>query len=286
VGTNGNIHIDGSVAVQGNVSTPRSGVGSCTAGAVTGLTEGGSATVTGSMVELPKVVAYPTPTFSATPPTTTVTLDTTEFAKTAAQICTDLGLVSGTNCSVNTGTKTITVDGGGSDVTLPNVVVPNGSKMVFNGSYPPNNVNINSLTGAGNIEVSANLTSITQNQSVVMKVAGKNSDGTEMTVPFDLSQMAWKQNSTVASYDASAFQIVYGGSATINMQGGNSQSAVTVYAPNANFDLQGTQDLFGSILAGTIENNGNSSIHYDRRLGADFWVAGRPMLSAFSWKRF
>ena len=38
--------------------------------------------------------------------------------------------------------------------------------------------------------------------------------------------------------------------------------------------LQGTQDLFGSILAKTITNGGNASIHYDRRLSRDFYVAG------------
>jgi hypothetical protein len=98
--------------------------------------------------------------------------------------------------------------------------------------------------------------------------------------------MAWKQNSPSYNYDASALQIVYGGSATISMKGGNSQSAVTIYAPNADFELQGTQDLFGSVLARTIENHGNASIHYDRRLGRDFWVAGRPMVGTFTWKRF
>ena len=57
------------------------------------------------------------------------------------------------------------------------------------------------------------------------------------------------------------------------------------YAPNANFYLQGTQDLFGSILAKTITNGGNASIHFDRRLLRDFYVNGHPMASSFSWQR-
>jgi len=38
VGTNGNLLIKGSVDVEGNLYTPKSGVGACTQGAVTGLT--------------------------------------------------------------------------------------------------------------------------------------------------------------------------------------------------------------------------------------------------------
>ena len=70
------------------------------------------------------------------------------------------------------------------------------------------------------------------------------------------------------------------------MQGGNSQSAAVIYAPNADFQLQGTQDFFGSILAKTITNGGNASIHYDRSLSGEFFVAGQPMLGTFSWKRY
>jgi hypothetical protein len=110
---------------------------------------------------------------------------------------------------------------------------------------------------------------------------GKNADGTEMAVPFDLSTMDWKQNAaTGITHDASSFQIVYGGSANLSMKGGNAQSAATVYAPNASFTMTGTQDFFGSILAKTITNGGNASIHYDRRLGRDFWVVGHPMMAA------
>jgi Tfp pilus assembly protein PilX len=282
VGTNGNLHIWGSVDVQGNLYTPKSGVGDCTAGAVTGLTDGGSAAVDGSMVHLPTIVNFPVPVFSATPPTTAVTFDGTLMSN-PANGCTSLGLTLGTNCSYNSGTKTLTVDGNGSDVTMPSVVVAGGYTMTFAGHTPPANININSLTGSGNIEVAANLVTDT-GQSVVMKIAGKNADGTDMTTPVDLASMGWKQNASGAAsrYDAAALQIVYGGTGTISMTG-NPQSAATIYAPNANFALQGTADLFGSVLAKTISNGGNASIHYDRRLSRDFWVAGNPMLGSFTW---
>ena len=169
---------------------------------------------------------------------------------------------------------------------MPSVTVTGGYTLVVAGhSSPPQNVNINSLNGSGDVEIAANMAGNT-NQSVVLKIAGKNADGSDMTTPFDLSTMSWKQNSPASSYDASALQIVYGGTAEISMKGGNSQSAATIYAPNASFTLQGTQDLYGSILARTITNGGNASIHYDRRLSRDFWVTGHPMVGTFTWKRY
>jgi hypothetical protein len=284
IGTNGNVEIEGSVEVQGNLYTPRTGVGDCSSGAVSALSETGNAEVTGSIVQLPTAVEYPVPTFSPLPPTNTVTINAALLAV-PVNACFSLGLTWGVNCSVNAVTKTVTVDGNGTDVTLPSVDIANGFTLVLNGNNPANNINLNSLTGSGAVEVAANMAGA-NNESVVLRVAGLNADGSEMATPFDLSTMSWKQNSPASSYDASALQIVYGGSATINMQGGNSQSAATIYAPNAEFILQGTQDLYGSILARTIRNVGSGSIHYDRRLARDFWVAGHPMVGTFTWNRY
>jgi Tfp pilus assembly protein PilX len=285
VGTNGNLQIEGSVEVQGNLYTPRSGVGTCAEGAVTSLSVNGNAEVTGSTIPLPSALTYPPPTFSSIPPTNTVTIDS---GAALAAACVNLGLTPGVqpigNCTVSG--NTIRIDGNGVDITLPSIVINGGYTLQIDGSSsPPQTVNINSLSGDGDFEVNANLTG-PLNEAVVLKVAGKNPDNTDMAVPFDLSQMSWKQNSPNHNYDASALQIVYGGPATIAMEGGNSQSAVSIYAPNADFELQGTQDLFGSVLARTIENHGNANIHYDRRLGRDFYVAGQPMVGTFSWKRF
>jgi Tfp pilus assembly protein PilX len=277
IGSNGNIHVQGSVDVGGNVYTPREGVGACTAGAVDGLT----GTIDGQLVKLPTDVAFPIPTLSAIPPTTAVTLDAALLA-TPAAACAALGQVSGPNCVVSG--STITLAGGGADLTLPTVTVASGITLQIAGAQPAQNVNINALLGNGTFEVNANTTGL-NNQSVVLKVAGKNADGTEMAVPFDLSTMAWKQNAATTTYDASSLQIVYGGSANISMQGGNLQSAAAIYAPNASFTMVGTQDFYGSILAKTINNAGTAKIHYDRRLSRDFWVAGHPMMGTFSWKR-
>lgn len=304
VGTNGNLHIEGSVAVQGNLSTPRTGVGSCTDGNVTALTQSGSATVTGSTVQLPGAVSYPPPVFTATPPTNTVTVNAALLGN-PITACSSLGLLYGapvldgtTNaymptpaatCTV-TGGNTVIVRGAGVPVTMPTVNVASGYTLRFIANAgPAQDVNINALNGSGTLEIQANMGATSANEAVVLKVAGKNPDGSEMTVPFDLETMGWKQNEGAATkhkYDASAVQIVYAGTQTINMDGGNNQSAVSIYAPNAHFILKGTQDLYGSVLAKTIENRGNASIHYDRNLMREFFVAGHPMASSFSWKRY
>jgi hypothetical protein len=307
VGTNGNLEIQGSVDVKGTLSTPRTGVGTCTAGAVTALTEIGSAqvaacstcTTTQSMINLPKAVTWPLPVFTVTPPANlTVTVDASSAA--AAQTsCTNLGLTwsanpadltAGTaNCSLSGSTLLINNTNHG-ELTFPNVVVNSPSNIQISGSSLSGStgtqiINVNSLTGTGGIFIDAN-TGSTTNQSVVLKVSGKNTDGTDMTTPIDLQQTGWKQNATNGhQYDASAFEIVYGGTGTINMDGGNSQTAAMIYAPNAHFYLQGTQDLYGSVLAKTIENGGNASLHYDRRLASEFYVPGQTMAPTFTWKR-
>ncbi len=318
VGTNGNLHVQGHANVGGNLYVPRDGVGACTEGA-TGASTGLTGTVcdhvvdptcingsVDNMVKLPKAVIFPVPTFppSATPGTGTLTVNAALLGNTVATAtatCTSLGLTLGTppagNCDLKTaagdsaaagtaGAYTQLVVGGtGADIALPNVTVPSGFELVINGSSAPSQkVNINSL----NVDGDLTFAYTNNDASVIMQFAGKNADGTEMTTPvFNLSDLSsWKQNKpTGTNYDASALQIVYGGTQPISMQGGNSQSAATIYAPNATFELKGTQDFFGSVLAKTVTDKGNNTIHYDRRLQRQFWVAGQPMMGTFSWQR-
>jgi Tfp pilus assembly protein PilX len=281
VGTNGNLSIEGSVDVMGNLYSPRTGVGSCEEGAVTALTESGNADVEGTIVQLPAEVSYPLPIVPAVP-TNTVTINNGSLGN----ICDTLGLDEGTNCEVNGATNTVTIGGGGGEISLPGIEVANGITLVFEANPGSAQViNLNSLGGNGSIEVAANMSGAS-NESVVLKVAGKNADGTDMAEPFDLATMSWKQNTTVDldRYNAAALQIVYPGTGTITING-NNQSAASIYAPNAEFVLLGTADLYGSVLAKTIEVGGTGSIHYDRRLSRESFVAGHPLASTFSWKR-
>lgn len=71
VGTNGNLTEGGGTVVNGSLSTPRTGVGHCSSGAVDGLTQNGNSTVTGGMIQLPQAVQFTTPALpNPLPPTT------------------------------------------------------------------------------------------------------------------------------------------------------------------------------------------------------------------------
>src|SRR5579859_1885042 len=76
VGTNGNLATNGNpTTINGNLSTPRTGTGSCSSGGVTAWTSSGG-TVTGGLVQLPQPVVYPTPAApNPAPPTTPLTLN-------------------------------------------------------------------------------------------------------------------------------------------------------------------------------------------------------------------
>lgn len=70
VGTNGNLDENGGpTIIHGSLSTPRTGVGACSTGAVTALTMSGSSAPTDGLVELPQPITYPTPDVPSPPPT-------------------------------------------------------------------------------------------------------------------------------------------------------------------------------------------------------------------------
>src|SRR5262249_56038401 len=100
VGPKENIQVGGHADVNGKLDAPRPGVGACTAGAVTGLTDGGSISVADSLVSLPKAMTFPVPPLSATPGTNTVTIDggMGSTVLSATTFCASLGLVIGVNC--------------------------------------------------------------------------------------------------------------------------------------------------------------------------------------------
>ena len=290
VGTNGNLEIEGSVGVNGNLYTPRTGVGTCSAAAVDALSETGSAAVNGSMVQLPGPVKYPVPPSpSPMPPTTDVQITTSTNA------CSDLGFTGDTagwcTTSGSGNSQKITIDSGGATISLPNVAL--GSQITLEivaHASPAQMVNINSLdlTGGGTIAVKATAST----QSVLINLAGKNTDGSTMTTPvMDFGGNSGGQYANDSSctgcsvYDASMLQFIYGGTGDFKFRGTPS-AAATFYAPNAPVTFNGTADLYGSMLGKTITNGGNANIHYDRRLSHDFYVQGAQMLGTFSWKRF
>jgi hypothetical protein len=291
VATNGNLSINGNTDVNGNLYTPRTGVGSCEEGAVTALTEGGGAAVHGSVVQLPASVSYPAPELPVAwqDPIASAPLKVNTIAITSANVAGACALfatygVYASDCSVSgTGVGSIITIKDGAN--LPNISISNQIVFELVAGSPAVEYNFNSISLDGNSSVRAQATANTEN--VILNVAGKNPDDSDMAVPIDFTggTFASPDCATCSNYDASILQIVYGGTGEVKMTGNNDAAAV-LYAPDAEITLSGSADFYGSMLGRTINNTGGAGFYYDRRLQRDFYVKGHPMASSFSWKRY
>jgi hypothetical protein len=287
VGTNGNMNISGNVDVYGNLYTPRAGVGDCSEGAVTALTAEGMAAVNGSVVQLPTVVTYPAPIIPAVSMTADVGPLTS--AGNSVDTCLLLLLATPANCEVVgddiiiKGVDPVT----GGPLSLPSIALGSTNvNIILVATTAPAQFNFNSISLTAGAEIKVRATSPTE--AVLINVVGKNPDGTDIATPINFvggTFAAVDGCAACSDFDASMLQFVYGGAGEIKMAG-HAGAAASIYAPEASFTLEGTADLFGSVLAKTITVAGNANIHYDRRLGRDFWVRGRPMVGTFSWKRY
>ena len=219
VGTNGNLTGNGNpTTLYGTLSTPRSGVGDCTANNVTAATIAGCATVEDGLVTLPQPVRLPTPPVpNPPPPTSSVSFNTG-------------GCPGGIlYCTPSAGGSTITPPSPNSVVSMGNVTL-NGNAIVHlrAGIYE-----VNSLKLAGNSRI------VVDSGPVIINVAG-NGEAT----PLDLS------GGGVAnpSFDPTMLQFIYAGTGNIKITGGT-ETAALVYAPNASAALTGSSTHFyGSIV--------------------------------------
>jgi Tfp pilus assembly protein PilX len=256
VGTNGNLALSGTpTTVNGTLSTPRTGVGSCTANNVTALTISGQATVNEGLIELPQVVPYPTPpTPSPLPPTTSVNMSNS------------FSCVGYPGCVKSGSTVTLTAD---PTNTVPysamgNVSVGPADLVLNAGTYIFNSLSIN-----GNAH-------ITTNGKVIIKLAGQ---GTTNVLSLTGNSI------TNSSYNPSNLQIIYGGTGNISLTGGTATAAI-LYAPNANVTLSGNGNVYGSMVAGRMSVTGGGEIFYDTNLAATAISAGLPVMSGFNWRTF
>ena len=253
LGTNGNLTEVGNSVVNGSLSTPRTGVGGCSAGAVDALSQNGQATVTGGVVQLPQAVSYPTPTApSPVPPTGTQSLT-----------CGGAGFPAA-NCSGSSGNLVLDPLGGtvvGADVKLTAHAVLH----LKAGTY-----NFNSISMQGNSSI------VVDSGPVILNITG-----TGQATPIDLTG----GSTSNASYIPKKLQIVYGGTGDVKIAGG-SDTAMMLFAPNAAVTLRGGSDIYGAVLGKTIDDSGGTSIHYDRDLPTEFYVTWNTMMSSFSWKKY
>jgi Tfp pilus assembly protein PilX len=261
VGTNGNLSTIGSpTTINGNLSTPRTGTGSCTSSNVTAWTAT-SGTVTGSIIELPQPVVYPTPPApNPAPPTTSATLNNKSSDCSGITGCT----YSGTDFYLAPGTCPPSSSGPG---VYGNITIK-GNAHLSAGCY-----NINSLTenGGGTLYIDSG--------PVTFNLAGSGS-----TTPLDLTGGGLINTVSPNKFDPMNFQILYAGTGTIKLRGGAS-SVGLMYAPNATYSLSGGADWYGALIGSTLTDMGGASIHYDRRLSKEDFVPGNWMLESFTWKK-
>jgi hypothetical protein len=284
VGTNGNLSLNGHAEVQGNLYTPRTGIGTCEEGAVTALSETGHADVAGSVVQLPTSVTYPAPTVPTQTGGALLPAVSLTSGGTTVTTCALLGLTPVTNCNVSG--NTITINGAGSTVKLPSLSLSAHVNIVLVASSPAAEYDFNSITLDGGSTIGASATSSTQ--GVLVNVIGKDNTGADLAMAIDFqggTYTAVTGCATCSAYDASILQFVYGGSGEIKMAG-NSNAAATFYAPNSSTTFVGTANLYGSILAKRLNETGSGNIYYDQRLAHDFYIAGHPMVGSFTWTRY
>lgn len=263
VGTNGNLSTNGNpTTINGSLSTPRSGVGSCSVNNVTAWTAG-TGHVTGSIIELPQPVNYPTPAApSPLPPTTSITLNNK---------ASDCGGAAG--CTYSGGAFTLAPGGcapGGTPATFGNVTVK-GDVHLSAGCY-----NINTLTENGQGRF------IIDSGPVVVSIAALSSTGTPLSgTVVDLTGGSISN----PSLNPMNFQILYAGTGTVNLKGGSAASAL-VYAPNCTYSFAGNGDWYGAVIGAALTDLGGAGIHYDRRLQNNAFVVGNYFLSSFTWKKY
>jgi hypothetical protein len=268
VGTNGNLtEVGKQTDIHGSLSTPRKGVGACTAGNVTGLTQGGGATVDKGMNPLPQEIKYPDPEpINPVPP-----LDAQKFQanKTCAQIGTMPFCTNSASGDGHTITPTVTNPPGQTEVYLGNVTLNAGEVLHLHaGIY-----NVNSFLENGGAQI------YVDDGPVVINVEGSDGSGGELANPITIVGNGIVNNSFVST----DLQIVYGGTGEVKMAGGEKNAAL-VYAPNASADLKGGGDLYGAIIVKTLVDSGGAAIHYDRHLKTLMFMPGDYTMSAFTWK--
>ena len=291
VGTNGNLNIGGSATVQGNLYTPRTGVGDCADGAVTAISEDGEAHVEGSILNLPAAVEFPAP--DAPPPVASAPIsltsaDCSEFTTYFATLVDPVKYPDAPfypTCTVTGSTMTIDPSGG-TEVALPTVSIAGAAKIELVASAPAATYTFNSLSLSANAEIGVN--SDTADKMVVVQIVGQDESGTDIATPLDFtggSYVAVTGCATCSTYDSTMLQFVYSGEGEIKFAG-NSAAAATFYAPNAFLNIAGNSTIYGSVVGRTISAENGAQLFYDQNLTGDFWIAGHPMIGTFTWTRY
>jgi Tfp pilus assembly protein PilX len=259
VGTNGNLTTGGSgTTINGTLSTPNTGVGTCSAGNVDAWS-GSTGTVTGGLVKLPQTVVYPVPTI---PPAGTVDITSNSSCPSVA-----LMVTAGGTCTA------------GSIMTLAPAIA-NGTMSLHTLSLTGNvdlhlaagTYNIDSLTETGQTAL------VLDSVPVTLNVTGSGGGTVVKLTGGGLTN-------TTGNFDPTTFQIFYAGTGTVSLMGG-AQAVGLVYAPNASYSFTGGANWYGAVIGAQMTDMGGAAIHYDRRLQNEDFTVGPWMLDSFTWKKY
>lgn len=252
IGTNGNLSTSGNpTTINGNLSTPRTGVGSCTTNNVTAWTDS-SGHVTGSIIQLPQTVTYPTPVIPAAG---------------SVDLTTNSGCPAGIiGCSSVSGGLKLDAAGNGGTIAAGNISLTGNKDLhLTTGTY-----NINSISENGNT------TLYVDSGPVVINVTGSGT-----TTPVVLTG-GGVSNPTLNPVN---LQILYAGTGAISLKGGSTDSGL-LYAPNASYSFGGNADWYGAVIGASLTDLGGTTIHYDRRLATTAFMVGPYSMGSFSWKKY
>jgi Tfp pilus assembly protein PilX len=280
VGSNGNLSLNGNAVINGKLSTPRSGVGGCTANNVTAETVAGNGSlVTGdgclplpdcALISLPQQITMPDPAvISPMPPTTDV----------------DLKKVGG--CPADAGPYcAASADGVTFTPATPTTVVSMGNVNLNAGAVIRLNAGIyewNSIKANGNAEL------VIDSGPVIFRIAGK-----DVATPIDLtggviSNTTYKPTNLqfVFAPDAVDKAAIEAGtlSKEVKINGGAAASAL-VYAPKADGTLTGGSHLYGAVIFRKVKDMGGTAISYDRNLQNEALTSGNPTMTSFNWSSY
>ena len=132
--------------------------------------------------------------------------------------------------------------------TYGDIKVQGGATLTLS----PGVYNINSITLSGN-----SILKVSPAGQVTLNVAGSGAN-----VPVDFSGGSLSNTTQVPNN----FQINYGGTGRLDISGG-AGSYLVVDAPNAPVKLTGGSNIFGAIIANTINDSGGTNFHVDISAG-------------------
>jgi hypothetical protein len=284
VGTNGNLATNGNpTTINGSLSTPRTGVGTCTSSNVTAWTDN-SGNVTGGVVELPQPITYPTPTIPADG-----TLDVSIGHNASCPSGTGAPPVwdSSTN---TTAQRAVMCYATGSDLYLP------PSSLSATGSPAIASYRNVSVTGNETLHLYPgyyNLNTLSE-QSAQSSIVIEPDPVTGLYAPVIINVTGSGGGTVVdltgnsvqnASLNPMNFQIMYAGTGSVSLKG-NTQASGLLYAPNASFSFAGGSTWYGAIVGAKMTDMGGAAIYYDRRLNNSGFTIGNYTLDTFTWKKY